>query len=210
VTERLGAGPLDVLAGPGRPLQVWLVRHGETEWARDLRHTGRTDIPLTDVGRAEALEVGRRLAGIAFDLVLASPLARALDTARLAGFGDRVRVDADLVEWDYGRYEGLTTPEIRRSHPGWTIWNDGANGGESPEQVGARADRVIGRIGSVEGRALIFAHGHLLRVLAARWLGLPPSEGRHLALYVATLSLLGWEHETRVIERWNEGCTTAE
>ena len=207
-TVEPAGGGHGVLETAGRPLQVWLVRHGETAWARDLRHTGRTDIPLTEVGRAEAREVGRRLAASAFDLVLASPLSRALDTARLAGFGERVRVDADLMEWDYGRYEGLTTTEVRRTHRGWTLWDDGADGGESPEQVGARADRVIGRIDRVEGRVLVFAHGHLLRVLAARWLGLPASEGRRLALCVATLSVLGWEHETQVIERWNEGCAT--
>jgi probable phosphoglycerate mutase len=189
-----------------RPTQVWLIRHGETEWARDLRHTGRTDVALTDRGRGAAREVGRRLRDLSFELVLSSPLSRALETARLAGFGDRVRLDPDLAEWDYGRFEGLTTPEIRRSRPGWTIWDDGADGGETPAQVGARADAVIGRISSTAGRVLVFSHGHLLRTLAARWLGLPPAEGRRLALYVATVSVLGWEHETRVVERWNEGC----
>jgi probable phosphoglycerate mutase len=189
-----------------RPAEVWLVRHGETEWARDLRHTGRTDIALTAKGRAEARQVGRRLAGVPFDLVLSSPLSRALDTARLAGFGDRARVDADLVEWDYGRFEGLTTREIRRSRPGWSLWRDGAEGGESPTDVGRRADRALGAIASIEGRVLVFSHGHFLRTLAVRWLGLEPSDGRLLALYVATVSVLGWEHETRVVERWNEAC----
>ncbi len=189
-----------------RPAEVWLVRHGETDWARELRHTGRTDVPLTARGRADAREVGRRLQAVSFALVLSSPLSRALETARLAGFGERVKVDPDLAEWDYGRFEGLTTPEVRRTRPGWTIWDDGADGGETPAQVGARADAVIGRMSSLAGRVLVFSHGHLLRTLAARWLGLPPSEGRRLALYVATVSVLGWEHETRVIERWNEGC----
>lgn len=189
-----------------RPPGIWLVRHGETEWARDLRHTGRTDVPLTETGKNEAREVGRRLSVVRFDLVLASPLSRALETARLAGFADRVRVDDDLVEWDYGRYEGLTTSEIRGSRPGWTIWDDGAAGGESPDEVGERVDRVIGRIAHVRGNVLVFAHGHLLRAFAARWLGLPASEGRRLVLDVATVSVLGWEYETRVVERWNEGC----
>ncbi len=193
--------------GPeGRPAGIWLVRHGETEWARDLRHTGRTDVPLTEAGRGQAADVGRRLRGIEFELVLSSPLSRALETARLAGFADVVRVDPDLAEWDYGRFEGLTTPEIGRSHPGWTIWTDGAEGGESPAQVGRRADRVIARLGGVDGRVLVFAHGHLLRVLAARWAGLPASGGRLLGLSVATVSVLGWEHGARVIDRWNEAC----
>lgn len=189
-----------------RPAEVWLVRHGETAWARDLRHTGRTDIALTARGRAEAREVGRRLRDVPFDLVLSSPLSRALETARLAGFGDRVRVDGDLVEWDYGRFEGLTTPEIRRSRPDWSLWEDGADGGESADDVGARADRALSAIAGVEGRVLVFSHGHFLRTLAVRWLGLVPSDGRLLALYVATVSVLGWEHETRVVERWNETC----
>lgn len=187
--------------GP-RP-EVWLVRHGETEWARDLRHTGRTDAPLTDVGRAEGRSVAAGLAGVGFDVVLSSPRSRALDTARLAGFGDRVRVDEDLAEWDYGRYEGLTTDEIRVRRPGWTIWRDGGDGGESPEEVALRADRVIGRLEPVDGRILLFSHGHFLRVLAARWLGLPPSEGRLFALDTATVSVLGWDRDTRVVERWN-------
>ncbi len=189
-------------ASEQRP-ELWVVRHGETEWARHQRHTGRTDVPLTDVGRAQARSVAPALAGVDFELVLSSPRSRALDTARLAGFGERVQVDDDLAEWDYGRYEGLTTEEIQAERPGWTIWRDGGDGGESPEQVAERADRVIARVETVSGRVLVFAHGHLLRVLAARWLDLPASEGRLFALFTATVSVLGWDRDTRLVERWN-------
>lgn len=184
--------------------RLWLVRHGETEWARLGRHTGRTDIPLTDRGRAEATALATRLAGRQFARVLSSPLSRALDTARLAGFGDRVETDDDLLEWDYGADEGRTTPEIRGERPTWSLWRDGPKHGETAEQVEARVDRVIVRVREGSGDALVFAHGHVLRVLAARWLDEPPTNGRVFALSTATLSILGWEREQAVIERWND------
>ncbi len=184
--------------------RLWLVRHGETEWARLGRHTGRTDIPLTDRGRAEAAALATRLAGREFAEVLSSPLSRALETARLAGFADRVETDDDLLEWDYGADEGRTTPEIRRERPGWSIWSDGPKDGETSPQVGARVDRVIAHVRAGTGDALVFAHGHVLRVLAARWLDEPPTDGRLFALSTATLSILGWEREQAVIERWND------
>jgi len=184
--------------------RLWLVRHGETEWARLGRHTGRTDIPLTDLGRSQAAGLATRLAGREFALVLSSPLSRAFETARLAGFGDRVETTDDLVEWDYGADEGRTTPEIRRERPGWTVWRDGPTGGETAEQVAARVDRVIARVRAGSGDALAFAHGHVLRVLAVRWIDEPPAKGRLLALSTATLSILGWEREQAVVERWND------
>lgn len=183
---------------------IWLVRHGETAWARLGKHTGRTDIPLTELGRTQAGAVARRLAGHRFGAVLSSPLSRALDTARLAGFGAEVRTDDDLLEWDYGRDEGLTTAEIRIERPGWTVWRDGPAGGEPIEQVAARVDRVIARARGGDGDTLAFAHGHVLRVLAARWIAQPPSEGRLFALSTATVSVLGWEREQPVVQRWND------
>lgn len=186
------------------PPHLWVVRHGETEWAALGRHTGRTDIPLTDRGRAEAAAVARRLVGHRFAVVLSSPLSRALETAQLAGFGDVVETSDDLLEWDYGADEGLTTAEIRADRPGWTVWRDGPNAGETADEVGARVDRIIARVRAGDGDALVFAHGHLLRVLAARWLGEPPTEGRLYALSTATVSILGWERETAVLERWND------
>ena len=188
--------------------ELWLVRHGETEWSRLGRHTGRTDVPLTDAGRAEASAAARKVAGHRFALVLSSPLSRALDTARLAGFGERVETTDDLLEWDYGADEGRTTVEIREDRPGWTVWRDGPEGGETAAAVAGRVDRVIERVRAASGDVLVFAHGHVLRVLAARWLGEPPTEGRLYALSTATVSVLGWERETPVIERWNEACGT--
>jgi broad specificity phosphatase PhoE len=185
---------------------AWLVRHGETEWARDGRHTGRTDVPLTEVGKRQAQAVRAKLAGHRFALVLSSPLSRALETARLAGFGEVVEVEPDLAEWDYGEYEGLTTPQIREHVPGWTIWNYGAPGGETPEQVAARCDRLVARIRAAHGDVLLFGHAHLLRALTARWIELAVSAGCHFALATATVSVLGWERETPVVERWNEAC----
>lgn len=193
-------------AGGARRPDLWLVRHGETEWARLGRHTGRTDVPLTDLGREQARSVATRLVGVPFALVLSSPLSRAFETARLAGFGDQVEPDPNLVEWDYGTYEGRTTSEIRSLVPGWSIWRQGPVGGEAIDDVAARADRVIARARSVEGNVLLFAHGHVLRVLAARWLGLVPNEGRLFTLSTATLSVLGWEHGAPVLVRWNERC----
>jgi probable phosphoglycerate mutase len=184
--------------------RIWLVRHGETEWARLGKHTGRTDIPLTELGREQAGAVARRLAAHPFVRVISSPLSRALDTARLAGFGDRVLTDDDLLEWDYGRDEGRTTPEIRVDRPGWTIWTDGPEAGETIGQVAVRVDRVIARARAVDGDTLAFAHGHVLRIMAARWIGEPPVEGRLFALSTATVSVLGWEREQPVIERWND------
>ncbi len=187
-----------------RQPELWLARHGETEWSRDGRHTGKTDLPLTEAGERAAWALGDRLAGTSFDLVVTSPLARARDTARLAGFGDRAVVEPDVREWDYGEYEGRTTPDIRTEVPGWTVWKDPVPGGESAEQVGARADRVIERIREdVAERALIVAHGHFLRVLGARWIGLSPRDGAHFLLDVATVSVLGWERETPTFDRWN-------
>ncbi|HEX4897579.1 MAG TPA: histidine phosphatase family protein [Candidatus Limnocylindrales bacterium] len=194
----------DRAEGAARP-RLWLVRHGETEWARLGRHTGHTDIPLTDAGRAQAAALAPRLAAIAFRTVLSSPLIRALETARIAGFADRVTLEADLREWDYGADEGRTTPEIRDERPGWTIWRHGVRDGEPIESVAARVDRVIARARSGDGDTLCFAHGHVLRVLAARWIDLPPSAGARLALATATISILGWERETPVISRWNDG-----
>lgn len=186
--------------------RLWLVRHGETGWARLGRHTGRTDVPLTELGRAQARSVRRKLRGVPFALVLSSGLSRALDTARLAGYGGRVEIDDDLLEWDYGADEGRTTEEIRGDRPGWTIWRDGVRDGETVADVGRRADRVVARVRRADGDVLCFAHGHLLRILAARWLGLAPADGRLLALSTATVSVLGWERETAVILRWNEAC----
>jgi broad specificity phosphatase PhoE len=192
----------------GRP-RAWLIRHGETEWARDGRHTGRTDVPLTELGRSQAVAAGRKVAGQAFAEVLSSPLSRALDTARIAGFADRVEVVDDLREWDYGDDEGRTTAEIRADRTGWSIWGEGPLNGETVDEVGARADRVIARVRAASGDVLCFAHGHVLRILAARWLELPAVDGRLFALSTATVSVLGWEREAPVILRWNEACGPA-
>ncbi len=185
-------------------VEVVFVRHGETEWSRSGRHTGRTEIPLTGHGREQAEAVGSALRNRRFAVVLTSPLGRALETCRLAGFGERAVQRDELMEWDYGAYEGRTTTEIREERPGWTLWDDGVPDGETGAQVGERVDRVIAEIRSVEGDALLFAHGHVLRVLAARWLGLEPDAGRLFALDPATLSTLGYERETPVIRLWNQ------
>lgn len=184
---------------------VWLVRHGETEWARLGRHTGLTDIPLTETGRAQARAIGGRLAGHRFALVLTSPLSRAAKTAALAGFPDAI-ADPDLQEWDYGALEGRTTVEIRGDFPDWTIWRGPWPAGETVDQVGARADRAIARARAADGDVLVFAHGHLLRVLAARWLGLPATSGGLFELGTATLSIVGWERDDPSMELWNEAC----
>jgi probable phosphoglycerate mutase len=188
--------------------RAWLVRHGETAWSKAGKHTSFSDIPLTAQGRQEAGLVRDRLGSRRFALVLSSPRIRALDTVRLAGFAAQVETTEDLAEWNYGSYEGRTTPEIRETEPGWSVWTHEVSGGETAAEVGARADRVIGQIRGLKGDALLFAHKHVLRVLAARWLDLPPSEGRHLTLDTATISILGWEREDPVIERWNEPCGT--
>ena len=182
---------------------VVLARHGETEWSLSGRHTGTTDLPLTEEGRRQARALGPRLAAWTFSLVLTSPLQRALETCRLAGYGERAQVRPDLVEWNYGRYEGLTSQQIEEIHPNWSLWRDGGAGGETAPDVGRRADRVIAEVRATEGYALIFAHGHVLRVLAARWLGEPPEAGRYYALQTATLSVLSYEHADPVIQRWN-------
>ena len=182
-------------------IELWLVRHGETEWSRSGRHTGTTDLPLTEAGERSARELAGRLSGTAFDDVVTSPLQRAARTAALAGFAD-ARHDPRLVEWDYGDYEGITTPQIRETEPGWTVWTHGARGGETVEQMCARMDAVLGDLPG-EGRILVIAHGHTLRALSARWLGLPVAEGRLLKLDTATVSVLGHERDVPVIVRWN-------
>jgi probable phosphoglycerate mutase len=180
-----------------------LVRHGETAWSCSGQHTSRTELPLTTAGERQAKALGPVLAGRQFDLVETSPRLRAKRTAELAGF-DAVE-DEDLVEWDYGQLEGLTTEEIRSSHPGWTIWDGPWPGGERPEQVGARARRVLQRARAIpaQGEALLFSHGHILRALAAMWLGRPPQDGRMLMLGTATVSVLGWENGAPAVQRWN-------
>jgi broad specificity phosphatase PhoE len=184
-------------------MEVVLVRHGETEWSRTGRHTGRTDVPLTERGREQALAVGAALRDRTFARVLVSPRSRALETAGLAGFAEQAEPRDELVEWEYGDYEGRTTQEIRAERPDWQLWRDGVPGGETVDEVGARADRVIAELRNTDGDVLVVAHGHLLRILAARWLGLEPAGGRLFALDPATLSVLGYERETSVIRRWN-------
>jgi broad specificity phosphatase PhoE len=184
-------------------VEIVLVRHGETEWSRDGRHTGRTDIPLTEAGRAQAAQLGEPLSAWSFARVLSSPLQRALDTCRLAGLGDRVDTTEDLLEWDYGEYEGVTTVEIRETRPRWYLWRDGCPGGEDAAAVGRRVDRVIAAVEDSDGDVALFAHGHVLRVLAARWIGLDPAGGGLLALGTGTVCVLGYERETRVVRRWN-------
>ncbi len=184
-------------------MEVVLVRHGETEWSRDLLHTSHTDIPLTDNGRREAERLRDALSGRTFELVLSSPMQRAAETCRLAGLDGVAETTDALLEWDYGEYEGITTKEIRESRPGWFLWRDGCPGGETAAQVGARVDPLVERLAGMEGDVAVFSHGHLLRVLTARWLGLEPEAGALFALGTGTLSILGWERETRVIRRWN-------
>jgi probable phosphoglycerate mutase len=185
-------------------MRVWLIRHAETEWSRDGRHTGRTDVPLAEAGRERARELERRLAGKRFALVLTSPLSRARETAELAGIGDAAQVRDDLLEWDYGEYEGITTREIREtSDPGWYLWRDGAPGGEQPGDVAARVDRVIEEILGADGDVAVVAHGHVLRALAARWVEAPVDLGGRLALSTGSISALGFEREVRVIWSWN-------
>jgi broad specificity phosphatase PhoE len=183
---------------------LWVVRHGETTWSTDGRHTGSVDIPLTDEGRRQAEALRSSLSAHAFADVLSSPRSRAVETARLAGFGDRVEIVDALREWDYGEDEGRTTAEIQQDRPGWSIWRDGPKGGETLDHVAERADGVIARARAASGDVLCFAHGHLLRILAARWLGLRPNDGRLFNLGPARISVLGWERETAVIDRWNE------
>lgn len=182
--------------------QLWLVRHGETEWSKSGQHTGTTDLPLTEAGEAAAGKLIPALQGIDFEQVLTSPLQRAVRTAELAGFPD-AEVDADLVEWAYGDYEGLTTVEIRETVPGWSVWTHPSPGGETGAQVAERLDRVIARARAVDGKTLVFAHGHSLRALAVRWLGLDIAEGQRFVLDTSTVSVLGVDRGTQVVRSWN-------
>ena len=183
--------------------EVWLFRHAETEWSVSGRHTGRTDIPLTATGRRRGARTAARIAGHEWAAVLSSPLGRARETAALAGLGDRAVDRDDLLEWDYGDYEGITTKEIQGNRPGWSLWADGCPGGEQAADVGARVDRVIEEALDAGGDVAIFAHGHVLRVLGARWVQEPPQFGGRLALSTASICVLGLEHGTRVVWRWN-------
>ena len=182
---------------------VWLIRHGETEWSRSGQHTGLTDLPLTETGRRAARALAPTLAGESFALVLTSPLKRARETCELSGLGARAQVDSDLLEWNYGEYEGLTTSEIHEREPGWLVFTDGAPGGERPDDVGRRVDRAIARARAAPGNVAMFAHGHLLRVLAARWLGWPVAAGRHFLLDTGTVNILSAYREAPAIRRWN-------
>jgi broad specificity phosphatase PhoE len=184
------------------PSEIWLVRHGETDWSRSGQHTSRTDLPLTAEGERQAESLNRMLVGHSFALVLSSPMKRAVETCRLVGLTPEI--SRDLVEWDYGDYEGLSTPQIQKRVPGWTIFTGAVPNGETLGQVAARADKVIARALTEKGDVALFGHGHLLRVLAARWVGLDPAAGRLLALSTASLSVLGHERETRVIRLWNQ------
>lgn len=193
----------DAAAGPNRR-EIVLVRHGETAWTISGQHTGRSDIPLTDDGRRQAERLAPKLSGRQFAAVLTSPLGRAEETCRLAGLGGVAEVSDEVLEWDYGAYDGRTTAAIREGHPGWSLWSDGVPDGETAGDVARRADAVIARLRGEDGDTAVFSHGHFLRVLAARWLGLPPSEGRLLALGPASISVLGWEREQPVLRRWND------
>jgi broad specificity phosphatase PhoE len=186
-----------------RPMEVVLVRHGETEWSRDHRHTGRTDVPLTADGRRQAERLHDALAEWNFTRVMTSPLGRALDTCRLAGYDDRAEPSDALLEWDYGEYEGETTDWIRASRPGWNLWRDGCPAGETATDVGARVDPLVSALKHSEGEVALFAHGHVLRVLAARWVELPAEAGARFWLATATISVLGFERENAVFKRWN-------
>jgi probable phosphoglycerate mutase len=186
--------------------EIVLVRHGQTEWSVSGRHTGRTDIPLTELGRRQADALGGMLGGADFALVLSSPLVRAWETMDRAGYGATGVATDDLLEWNYGTYEGRRTADIREEIPEWSVWTHPIVDGESVEQVGERADRTIAQALNADGPVVVFAHGHMLRILAARWMGFPAVAGRTLGLDTATVSTLGWERENRVIRRWNEAC----
>jgi broad specificity phosphatase PhoE len=183
--------------------ELWLVRHAETEWSKTGRHTGRTDVPLLDEGREAARRLRERLAGHEFTAAFVSPLSRARETAELAGLGDRAQLRDELLEWDYGDYEGLTTATIREDRPDWFLWDDGVPNGEQAADVGARVDRVIAEALQMDGDVAIVAHGHVLRVLAARWLEQPAAFGGRLALETGSISRLGFEREVRVLTGWN-------
>lgn len=183
--------------------EAWLIRHAETGWSKARRHTGRTDVPLTDEGRDAARALGDRLGDRDWSAVWTSPLSRARETCELAGLGSRAETRDDLLEWDYGDYEGITTTEIRETRPGWYLWRDGCPGGESADDVAARCDRVIGELLAADGDVAVFAHGHVLRMLAARWIELAADGGGRLALSTGAISVLGFEREVRVLWRWN-------
>jgi len=188
--------------------QIWLARHGETTWSLSGQHTGRTDLPLTERGQKNAELLGKRLARRSFPAVFTSPLQRARRTCEIAGFADSARVEPDLVEWDYGEYEGLTTAQILQRRPDWNLFRDGCPGGESVGQISARADRAVSKLRAANGDVLVFSSGHILRVIAARWLGMPASAGEHFALDTATLSVLGYLHNLAepAIRLWNDAC----
>jgi probable phosphoglycerate mutase len=186
------------------PRYLVLLRHGETEWTISGRHTGRSDIPLTDAGREEARAAGERIAGMRFDRVITSPMERAVETCRLAGFGDGATTDDALLEWDYGDYEGVTTAEIQETVPDWSLFVQGCPGGESAADVGARVDPLVDAARGGQGNWLFAAHGHVLRVVGARWVGLPPEDGVLLNLGTAAVCVLGFEHDRPVITHWNE------
>jgi probable phosphoglycerate mutase len=186
------------------PSELWLIRHGETEWSRSGRHTGRTDIPLTEHGRAVAAALGDRLREIEFARILTSPLVRARETCELAGFAKRAEVVADLREWDYGDDEGRTTAGIRTERPGWTVWRDGPRGGETAVEIAERADRVIAGVRAKDERVAAFGHGHFSRVLAARWIAKPVADGALYRLDTAAICVLAWERETPVLKLWND------
>jgi len=194
---------MPIMTSPNSLPEIWLIRHGETAWSLSGQHTGRTDIPLTAAGERHAAEIGRYLGGRSFALVLTSPLQRARETCRLAGYGGVAQFDPDLCEWDYGAYEGRTSAQIQEKAPGWTIWTSPVPQGETIGQVAVRASRVIERACQASGDVALFAHGHLLRVLTACWLGQPPGAGKFYALGTASISVLGYERETRVISQWN-------
>ncbi|QQE13411.1 histidine phosphatase family protein [Planctomycetota bacterium] len=183
--------------------KLFLVRHGQTAWSLSGKHTGKSDIPLTEAGKRNAEKLRPVLAHLNFEMVLTSPLQRAKNTAHLAGFSEAIE-DPDLIEWDYGQYDGITTSEIRQTVPNWTVFTHPCPGGETGRQVGKRVDRVIEKVRNCRGDAILFAHGHVLRVLTARWLQLNPLEGKHFVLGTGHLNILGFEHETPVIEVWNE------
>ena len=184
--------------------KIYLIRHGETEWTRSGKHTGRTDIPLTKNGENQSLNIGRYLKGMGFQKVLTSPLIRAKETCRLAGLFAHAIIDEELIEWNYGEYEGITSAEIRIKNPHWAIFTGGAPGGESVADIGARAGRVLGKLRSIPGDVAVFSHGHFLRALAAKWLDLPPAFGQQLVLSPASLSILGYEKEKPAIITWNQ------
>ena len=187
--------------------KIYLIRHGETEWSRDGKHTGVTDVSLTEQGRKIARLLQPVLAREQFVLVLTSPLQRARETCELAGLGKVAVIEPDLMEWNYGEYEGLTTKQIQSARPGWSVFHHGCPGGESPEQVAARADRVLAKVRATDGNVALFAHGHILRVIAARWVHQPPSFGEHLLLDTATLSVLGYYYDTPALKTWNAPLT---